>query len=102
MKKLLIILVLFASCKKSKLIDAVGDGAKLTKADAGKPIKTYEGVWWSESFKDSLVIKVKSITDSARYKTNMPIFDSKITHHINYEPTDDNLRIDGYSFRLQH
>lgn len=44
MKKLLIILVLFASCKKSKLIDAVGDGAKLTKADAGKPIKTYEGV----------------------------------------------------------
>lgn len=94
-------MVLFASCKKEKLIDVISAGAKLTKSDAGKPIKTYEGIWWSESFKDSLVIKVKSITDSVRYETNIPIFDKKITHHVNYEPTDDNLYIEvirlGYS-----
>lgn len=83
------------------MCDAVSDGAKLTKSDAGK-FKTLEGIWWCENLKDSLVIQVKFISDSVYYKTNMTKFDSKLTHVIGYEQPDDNLNLDGYSFRLQH
>ena len=81
--------------------DPITDGAKLTKADAGKT-KTLEGVWWSEKHKDSLVIQLRSIDDSVRYKTNMIEADKHLTHSINYEPKDENIYVLGSYWRIQH
>jgi hypothetical protein len=100
MKKL-VILILITGCKKMK--DPISDGAKLTKADAGK----LSGIWWSEKVKDSLVISFDFVKDdSVHYRSNMIKFDSQLTHHLNYEPTDENLKLKDesgeYSFRIQH
>lgn len=105
MKKLILISILLMGCKKIELKDAVSEGAKLTKADAGKSV--YSGVWWSESMRDSLVIEVKCIKfDSVFYTSNMGWFDSQLTHRIGFEPKDDNLILKNglqeYKFRIQH
>lgn len=104
MKKTLILIILMG-CKKIDLKDAVSDGAKLTKADAGKSV--YSGTWWSESLSDSLVINVKHVKfDSVFYTSNMWWFDWQLTHKLGFEPKDDNLILKNgsreYKFRLEH
>jgi len=97
MKRLLILLLL-SSCKKIELIDAIKDGAKLTKADAG-----YVGTWWSEQNKDSLVINLSMIKkDSVYYISNMPWFDKSLTHVVGFKQKDDNLELGGMVWRLEH
>ena len=98
MKKLILILLL-TGCKKVELIDAIKDGAKLTKADAGY----YVGTWWSEQSVDSLVINVDCIVyDSVYYRTNMSKYDKHLTHSVNFKPKDDNLFLDGKVWRIEH
>jgi len=93
----LILIFLLAGCKKY-------DSPNKQSAD----VKTiYEGIWWSENYRDSLVIKFKKVEkDSVKYFTNNSIFDSQLTHKIGFEPTDDNLtlmdRSNIYSFRREH
>lgn len=100
MKKLLI-LILLAGCKKIEMRDPITDGAKLTKADAGR-ITNYSGTWWSEAVKDSLVIELRSITDSVRYRSNMPQADPGLTHSIDFVPKDEQLFVLGTYWRIQH
>lgn len=96
MKKLAFILLL-VSCKK----------------EFTKPIqhditcKCWEGIWWSESFKDSLVIKFdKQIKDTVYYKGNIKLFDGYLKHSCPYKWTSDNLilNVNGvkYEFRYSH
>jgi hypothetical protein len=94
-------IVLLTSCHKVELIDAIKDGAKLTKADAG--ISIYQGVWWSEKSKDSLVIQSIGIKrDSVYYISNMSAFDKRLTHVVGYKQKDDNLELGGMVWRLEH
>lgn len=100
MKKLFLIPILFG-CKKPQpvLIDAIKDGAKLTKADAGY----YVGTWWSEQSKDSLVINLDCIkNDSVYYISSFPEYAVLLTHSVNFKPKDDNLFLDGKIWRLEH
>lgn len=98
---MLLITIVFAGCKKIDLKDPITDGAKLTKADAGR-ITNYSGTWWSESVKDSLVIELRSIADSVRYKSNMPKADPGLTHSIDFVPKDEQLFVLGTYWRIQH
>ena len=98
MKKLIFCLLL-VGCKKTVLIDAIASGAKLTKADAGY----YVGTWWSEKSVDSLVIGISFVkSDSVYYTSNMPQFDSELTHVVGFKPKDDNLILDGKVWRIEH
>ena len=97
MKKLILILLL-TGCKKVELIDAIKDGAKLTKADAG-----YVGTWWSEESIDSLVVTFDYVVkDSIYYNSNIPKLDKGLTHSVNFKPKDDNLELDGKVWRMEH
>jgi hypothetical protein len=99
MKKLLIIFLIISGCKKEPLIDAIKDGAKLTKADAG----IYVGIWWSEDCQDSLVINCSMVkNDSVYYESNMPQFNNDLTHVNGYKQPDDNLVLGGIVWRYEH
>lgn len=96
---IIIAAILFACQKQAPpIINAVGAGAKLTKADA-----VYQGIWWAEQVPDSLVITVAFIKfDSIYYQSNMPRYNAKLTHVIGFKNNDDNLVLEGRLWRLQH
>ena len=99
-----------SSCKKQKLIDAVGLGSKLTKADAGKQLinPLMEGTYYciSHDITDSLVVKFKyQLNDSLYYESNIIYFNSCLKHGSDYKK-DDNLILNKfnqiYEFRPAH
>jgi hypothetical protein len=101
MKKLLIIPILFFSCRK---IDYDPKTVDVTKT-----CNNWQGIWWSVdgSFKDSLVISFdKMIGDTVYYRSNISYFDGYLKHKCPYKFTDDNLiikkRNESYEFRYNH
>ena len=108
MKKLILICLITFGCKKQQpLIDAIAEGAKLTKADAGKQVNDWGGVWWliGNQFTDSLVIEFKTIKfDTTYYESNSQLFNPVLKHKNPYIWKDDFLvlTVNGRQYTFRH